>query len=158
RPAGAEPQPAVRREPGRKRPRRRAARSVGTGRSFRGARSVAVPRQPGLARRQPDHARRHPPGGCLAELARPPGRSMAMSGALAAYLRRRVAVCTLTLAALIVALMQVLELMDITTDVLDRGLGFEGLAYYALLRVPSEIVLALPLAALLGAMWAFHDL
>ncbi len=81
-----------------------------------------------------------------------------MTGALARYLRRRTAVCTLTVMALLVVLMQVLELMDVTTDVLDRGLGLQGVAYYALLRAPSEIVLALPLAALLGAMWAFHDL
>lgn len=81
-----------------------------------------------------------------------------MTGVLAAYLRRHVAIRTLLLTAFFVALMQVLELMDVTTDILDRGLGARGLAYYAWLRAPSEITLALPLAALLGAMWAFHDL
>jgi lipopolysaccharide export system permease protein len=81
-----------------------------------------------------------------------------MTGALAAYLRRRVAVHTLMLIGLFIALMQVLELMDMTTDVLDRGLGVKGLVYYAVLRAPSQFVVALPLAALLGAMWAFHDL
>ncbi|RPI47401.1 MAG: LptF/LptG family permease [Betaproteobacteria bacterium] len=81
-----------------------------------------------------------------------------MTKTLAGYLRRRVAARTLTLIALLTALMQVLELLDKTTDVLDRGLGIKGLAYYALLRIPAEIVLALPLAALLGTMWAFHDL
>lgn len=81
-----------------------------------------------------------------------------MTGTLAAYLRRRVAARTAALTAFFVALMQVLELMDVTTDVLERGLGARGLAYYAALRVPSELTLALPLAMLLGAMWAFHDL
>lgn len=81
-----------------------------------------------------------------------------MNGALAAYLRRRVAVHTVLLAIFFIALMQALELMDMTTDVLDRGLGIEGLAYYAALRAPSQITVALPLAALLGAMWAFYDL
>ncbi len=81
-----------------------------------------------------------------------------MTGTLAGYLRRRVAVHTLLLTGFFIALMQVLELMDMTTDVLDRGLGVQGLAYYALMRAPSQIVVALPLAALLGAMWAFHDL
>ena len=81
-----------------------------------------------------------------------------MTGTLAAYLRKRVAVHTLMLTAFFIALMQVLELMDMTTDVLDRGLGIKGLAYYAAMRAPSQILVALPLAALLGAMWAFHDL
>ena len=81
-----------------------------------------------------------------------------MTGVLASYLRRVVATRTLALTGFFIALMQVLELMDMTTDVLDRGLGVKGLAYYAALRVPSEVMLALPLAALLGAMWAFHDL
>jgi lipopolysaccharide export system permease protein len=82
---------------------------------------------------------------------------MAPMNTLAAYLRRRVAARTLALIVLLTALMQVLELLDKTTDVLDRGLGIKGLAYYAALRLPAEIVLALPLAALLGTMWALHD-
>jgi lipopolysaccharide export system permease protein len=81
-----------------------------------------------------------------------------MMGVLAAYLRRRVLTRTLALAAVLAALIQVLELLDVTTDVLDRGLGFQGLLHYAALRAPGEIVLALPLAALLGAMSAFHEM
>jgi lipopolysaccharide export system permease protein len=81
-----------------------------------------------------------------------------MSGTLAGYLRRRVAVHTLVLTGFFVALMQALELMDMTTDVLERGLGIGGLAYYAALRTASQVLVALPLAALLGAMWSFHDL
>lgn len=81
-----------------------------------------------------------------------------MNGTLPTYLRRRVAARTIALTAFFIALMQVLDLMDVTTDVLERGLGIRGLAYYAALRVPSELALALPLAMLLGAMWAFHDL
>jgi len=69
-----------------------------------------------------------------------------------------VAARTLALVFFFTALMQVLELLDVTTDVLDRGLGATGLAYYAALRLPSEVLLALPLAALLGAMWAFSEL
>ena len=81
-----------------------------------------------------------------------------MTGVLASYLRRRVATHTIALTAMITGLLQVLELMEVTTDVLDRGLGLPGLVYYALLRAPGEIVLALPLAALLGAISSFHDL
>lgn len=81
-----------------------------------------------------------------------------MNGVLARYLRRRVGLQILGLVLVLTALMQVLELLDVTTEVLDRDLGFAGLARYALLRIPSEIVVALPLAVLLGAMSAFYAL
>ena len=81
-----------------------------------------------------------------------------MTGALARYLQRRIGTRVAALAFFLVALMQVLELMDMTTEVLERGLGAQGLAYYAWLRLPSQVVVALPLAALIGAMWAFHEL
>lgn len=81
-----------------------------------------------------------------------------MTGVLAAYLRRRVGVQTLALLVVLTALMQVLELLDVTTDILDRDLGAAGLFKYALLRTPSEIVVALPLAVLLGAMSSLYAL
>ncbi len=79
-----------------------------------------------------------------------------MNGVLARYLRRRVATQVLALVLVLTALMQLLELLDVTTDVLDRNLGMGGLMRYAMLRTPSEIVVALPLASLLGAMSAFY--
>ena len=79
-----------------------------------------------------------------------------MNGVLARYLRRRVASQVLALVLVLTALMQLLELLDVTTDVLDRNLGMGGLARYALLRTPSEILVALPLAVLLGSMSAFY--
>lgn len=79
-----------------------------------------------------------------------------MNGVLARYLRRRIAGQTLALLAVLTALMQVLELLDVTTEILDRDLGVLGLARYALLRTPSELVVALPLAALLGTMSALY--
>lgn len=81
-----------------------------------------------------------------------------MSGVLAGYLLRRVGVQTVALLVMLTALMQVLELLDVTTDVLDRGLGIAGLLHYVALRTPSEVVLALPLSALLGAMSALYAL
>lgn len=78
-----------------------------------------------------------------------------MTGVLARYLQRRVGLQVLALLAVLTALMQLLELLDVTTDILDRGLGVGGLLYYAMLRAPSEFVLALPLAVLLGAMSTF---
>ncbi|HWH74449.1 MAG TPA: LptF/LptG family permease, partial [Methylibium sp.] len=79
-----------------------------------------------------------------------------MTGQLAAYLRRRVGGQILALLALLTAMMQVLELLDVTTEILERGQGVGGLLYYALLRLPAELGLALPLAVLLGTMIAMN--
>jgi lipopolysaccharide export system permease protein len=77
---------------------------------------------------------------------------------LANYLRRRVGGQTLALLIVLTALMQVVELMDVATDILDRALGTTGILYYILLRTPSEVVLALPLSMLLGAMSTFYSM
>lgn len=77
-------------------------------------------------------------------------------GTLGAYLRRRVGAQILALLLVLAALMQVLELLDVTTDILERELGLGGLVRYAWLRAPGELVMALPLAVLLGGMTAFH--
>jgi lipopolysaccharide export system permease protein len=79
-----------------------------------------------------------------------------MKRVLGPYLRRRVAGQIFGLLLALAALMQLLELLDVTTEVLDRNLGLSGLLHYAILRVPSELVLALPLAGLLGSMSAFY--
>lgn len=81
-----------------------------------------------------------------------------MSGVLASYLRRRVGMQMLALLVVLTALMQVLELLDVTTDILDRDLGVPGLFKYALLRTPSELMVALPLAVLLGGMSSLYAL
>jgi len=77
-----------------------------------------------------------------------------MSRTLPSYLRRRVGAEIALLLVAIVALMQLLELLDVTADILARGQGLGGLLHYAVLRTPSELVLALPLAVLLGSMKA----
>lgn len=79
-----------------------------------------------------------------------------MTGVLGNYLRRRVAGQTLALIGVLTGVMQVLELLDVTTEILDRNLGFAGVVHYALLRLPSELAVALPLASLLGGMSAFY--
>jgi lipopolysaccharide export system permease protein len=81
-----------------------------------------------------------------------------MTGVLANYLRRRVGLQTLGLLVFLAGLMQVLELLDVTTDILDRNLGFAGIVHYAWLRTPSELVLSMPLAVLLGAMSSFYTM
>jgi lipopolysaccharide export system permease protein len=77
---------------------------------------------------------------------------------LPAYLRRRVGTQILALLLMITALIQVLQMLEVTTEILKRGLGLRGLLYYALLQVPSDLMLALPLAVLLGAMLALGAL
>ena len=81
-----------------------------------------------------------------------------MSGVLPAYFRRRVGVQILALLAVLTALLQVLELLDMTTEVLKRERGVLGLLYYAALRTPAEVVLMLPIAVLLGTMTAMHSM
>lgn len=81
-----------------------------------------------------------------------------MRGVFGAHLRRRVATQILALLAVLTALMQLLELLDVTTDVLDRHLGVGGIVHYAALRLPSEMMLALPLAVLLGTMSVFYSM
>ena len=79
-----------------------------------------------------------------------------MTSVLGRYFRRRIGMQILGLLTVLTALMQLLELLDMTTDILKRGLGLRGLAYYAWLRTPGELVLALPIAVLLGSMMAFY--
>ncbi len=81
-----------------------------------------------------------------------------MSGRLATYLRKRVGMQILALLAVLTAMMQLLELLDVTTDILERGQGVGGLMYYAALRTPAELALALPLAVLLGTMTALNTM
>ena len=79
-----------------------------------------------------------------------------MTRVLGPYLRKRVAVSIIGLLAALTGLMQLLELLDVTTDVLNRNLGVTGIVHYAVLRLPGEMAVALPLAALLGSMSAFY--
>jgi lipopolysaccharide export system permease protein len=79
-----------------------------------------------------------------------------MKRVLGPYLRKRVALSIIGMLAALTGLMQLLELLDVTTDVLNRNLGVSGILRYAVLRLPGEMSVALPLAALLGSMSAFY--
>lgn len=81
-----------------------------------------------------------------------------MRGQLPAYLRRRIGLQILALLAVLTAMMQLLELLDVTTEIFERGQGVGGLMYYALLRIPAELGLALPLAVLLGTMLVMNSM
>ena len=69
-------------------------------------------------------------------------------------------VFTRVLAALVVlvSILQVLDLLDVTTDILQRKLGMSGVLYYATLRLPSLIAQVAPLAVLAGSLFAFTQL
>ena len=79
-----------------------------------------------------------------------------MKRVLGPYLRSRVTGQVIGLLAALTGLMQLLELLEVTSDVLSRGLGVTGVLRYAVLRLPGEMTIALPLAALLGGMSAFY--
>jgi lipopolysaccharide export system permease protein len=81
-----------------------------------------------------------------------------VGGPLARYLRGMLLTQVLGIVVALTALLQVLELLDVTTDILQRKLGLAGVAHYAMLRLPSEFVLALPLAMLVGSLFTFYTL
>jgi len=77
---------------------------------------------------------------------------------LARYLFLLTAGRILAALAVLVGILQILDLLDITTEILDRGLGAGGVFYYSLLRLPRLIEQAAPLAVLAGSLFAFAKL
>lgn len=77
---------------------------------------------------------------------------------LTLFVMRTVAVRILASAAILLAVLQILDLLDVTTDILDRGLGLGGVAYYAALRLPRLIEQVAPLAVLAGSLFAFAQM
>lgn len=78
-----------------------------------------------------------------------------MTGVLGTYLRKRVTGQILGLLLALTALIQLFELLEVSTEVLDRGLGVGGVLRYATLRIPAQMEISLPLAGLLGTMATF---
>ena len=56
------------------------------------------------------------------------------------------------------SVLQILDLLDVTSDILDRGLGMAGVAYYAALRLPRLFEQVAPIAVLAGGLFAFSQL
>ncbi len=81
-----------------------------------------------------------------------------MNGALANYLRKLLAAQTLGVLLALTALLQVLDLLDATSDILKRHLGVAGILHYTMLRTPVELSLSLPLAMLIGALFTYYTL
>ncbi|WP_425999718.1 LptF/LptG family permease [Caulobacter sp. DWR1-3-2b1] len=61
-------------------------------------------------------------------------------------------------AAVLLGILQVLDLLEVTTDILDRGLGMGGVFYYAALRTPRLIEQVAPISVLAGGLFAFSQL
>jgi lipopolysaccharide export system permease protein len=77
---------------------------------------------------------------------------------LSTYLLRLMATRILSALAVLVGILQILDLLEVTTEILDRQLGASGVAYYAMLRLPRLVEQAAPLAVLAGALFAFAKL
>lgn len=79
---------------------------------------------------------------------------MTLSGYLLKLMGSRILIALLVL----VGVLQILDLLDVTNEILDRNLGAAGVGHYALLRLPRLIEQAAPLAVLAGALFAFGKL
>lgn len=74
------------------------------------------------------------------------------------YVLRTVATRILGAILVLMAILQVLDLLEVTTDILDRGLGVAGVFYYAGLRAPRLFEQVAPLGVLAGGLFAFSQL
>jgi lipopolysaccharide export system permease protein len=77
---------------------------------------------------------------------------------LSGYVLRAVSVRIAGAAAVLLAVMQILDLLEVTPDIIERGLGFAGMVHYAVLRLPQMINQAAPLGVLAGSIFAFMKL
>jgi lipopolysaccharide export system permease protein len=74
------------------------------------------------------------------------------------YVLRTVATRILGAALILMSILQILDLLDVTPDILDRGLGIAGVAYYAAMRLPRLFEQVAPIAVLAGGLFAFSQL
>ena len=74
------------------------------------------------------------------------------------YILKLVGLRILAAGAIVLSVLQILDLLDITPDIIERGLGFGGMMHYAALRLPRLIDQAAPLSVLAGSIFAFIKL
>lgn len=79
-------------------------------------------------------------------------------GPLPRYLRRLLTLRVLAVLIALGGLLQILDLLEASTDIMARGQGMGGIAHYMALRLPTLLLQALPLAALIGSVFAFDTL
>ena len=74
------------------------------------------------------------------------------------YVLRLLLVRTVAAVIVLIMLVQVLELLDVTSQILDRGLGLAGIGKYSLLRLPGMFQQTAGLAVLVGSIFTFTHL
>lgn len=81
-----------------------------------------------------------------------------MGGVLFRYLSAMFLKRTLATLLVLVGLLQLVDLFDATSDVLERGLGLGGIIHYELLRLPGMVQQIIPVSVLIGALTCFTGL
>jgi len=74
------------------------------------------------------------------------------------YVLKTAATRILGAALILMGILQILDLLEVTNDILDRGLGIAGVTYYAALRAPRLVEQVAPIAVLAGGLFAFSQL
>ena len=74
------------------------------------------------------------------------------------YVFRLLLTRTVVAAVVLVCLAQVLELLDVTTQILERGQGLAGIGHYALLRLPGDFQQVAALSVLVGSLFTFTQM
>ena len=74
------------------------------------------------------------------------------------YVFRMLLTRTVVAVVVLVVLAQVLELLDVTTSILERGQGLAGIGHYSLLRLPGEFQQVASLGVLVGALFTFTQM
>ncbi|OYX33092.1 MAG: hypothetical protein B7Y99_07880 [Caulobacterales bacterium 32-69-10] len=81
-----------------------------------------------------------------------------MGGVLFKYLSVMLLQRTLATLAVLVGLLQLVDLFEATPQVLERGLGLGGIIHYEILRLPGMVQQILPVSVLIGALTCFTGL
>jgi len=81
-----------------------------------------------------------------------------VNAGLSTYVGRQFFLRCLAAMLALTALFQILDLLDATTDVLERGLGVGGILTYTMLRLPVILEQTPPLGVLIGALMTFAAL
>ena len=74
------------------------------------------------------------------------------------YVLRLLLVRTVSAIVVLILLVQVLELLDVTTLLLQRGQGIAGIGRYSLLRLPGQFQQVAGLGVLVGSIFTFTQL
>ncbi len=74
------------------------------------------------------------------------------------YVLRTVASRILSSTLVLLAVLQVLDLLEVTPQIIGRGLGGGGMIHYALLRAPRLLDQAAPIGVLAGSIFGFMKL